>query len=221
MVVFCDPVGPEGLVGSDFAEVVAGLVGQDYESLQYLFFLVGPDDEVRQAYESHIAQHLPLAAVRKVEGNPGYVPTQNAAARLVEGDNGLFLFLHDDVCLASNAVSELVTELSRSNAAVVGPKLVQWDDPSLLQHVGMGVDRCGEIDPIVLPGEKDQQQHDAVADVFCLPSACLLVRSDLFRTLGSFHPGITFGGEEIDLCWRVHLTGGRVVVVPSAVSRHR
>ena len=127
--------------------MVAGLVGQDYESLQYLFFLVGPDDEVRQAYESHIAQHLPLAAVRKVEGNPGYGPTQNAAARLVEGDNGLFLFLHDDVCLASNAVSELVTELSRSNAAVVGPKLVQWDDPSLLQHVGMGVDRCGEIDP--------------------------------------------------------------------------
>lgn len=221
MVVFCDPVGPEGLVGSDFAEVVAGLEGQDYESLQYLFFLVGPDDEVRQAYESHIAQHLPLAAVRKVEGNPGYGPTQNAAARLVEGDNGLFLFLHDDVCLASNVVSELVTELSRSNAAVVGPKLVQWDDASLLQHVGMGVDRCGEIDPIVLPGEKDQQQHDAVADVFCLPSACLLVRSDLFRTLGGFHPGITFGGEEMELCWRVHLTGGRVVVVPSAVARHR
>jgi len=225
MVVFCDPVGgeaaPGGLVGADFAAVIAALVNQDYESLQYLFFLVGPDEDVRQAYESHIAQHLPLAAVRRVEGNPGYGPTQNAAARLVEGDNGLFLFLHDDVCLASNAVSELVTELSRSNAAVVGPKLVQWDDPSLLQHVGMGVDRCGEIDPIVLPGEKDQQQHDAVADVFCLPSACMLVRSDLFRTLGGFHPGITFGGEEMDLCWRVHLTGGRVVVVPSAVAQHR
>ena len=97
-----------------------------------------------------------------------------------------------------------------------GPKLVSWDDPSVLQHVGLGLDRFGEVDPITEPGEYDQEQHDAVRDVFVLPSACLLVRADLFRALGGFDPAITFHGDDVDLCWRVHLSGARVVVAPQA-----
>ena len=204
-----------------FNEVVAALAAQDYPSLQHLFFLVGVADHDRGVYEEQLQAAFPASVVRSVGDNPGYGPTQNEAARLVEGDSGLFLFLHDDVALAPDAVSQLVTEMFRSNAGVVGPKLVSWDDSSILQHVGMAVDRCGEIDAIVLPGEKDQQQHDAVADVFCVPSACMLVRADLFRAIGGFNPDITFAGEELDLCWRVHLTGGRVVVVPNALVRHR
>ena len=85
----------------------------------------------------------------------------------------------------------------------------------MLQHVGLGVDRFGEIDPLVEPGEVDQEQHDAVRDVFALPSACMLVRADLFRALGGFDPAIDFYGDDVDLCWRAHLGGARVVVVPS------
>ena len=91
----------------------------------------------------------------------------------------------------------------------------------MLQHVGLGVDRFGEVDPLVEPGEVDQEQHDAVRDVFALPSACLLVRADLFRALGGFDPAIAFYGDDVDLCWRAHLGGARVVVVPAARARHR
>lgn len=211
--------------------VLESLAAQDYPYLTYLFFVVGaPAGEANappaqaaplEPTTAAITAALPGAIVRTVVGNPGYGPTQNEAARMVEGDNGLFLFLHDDVALAPNAVSVMVAEMFVSNAALVGPKLVDWDDPSVLQHVGLSVDRTGEVDPIVLPGERDQEQHDAVGDVFCVPSACMLVRADVFRTAGGFSPEIDFGGEELDLCWRVHLTGGRVMVVPSAVARHR
>ena len=202
------------------------LGAQDYPHLTYLFFVVGApgggaDDPRLEATMRAITEALPQAILRTVVGNPGYGPTQNEAARMVEGDRGLFLFLHDDVALAPNAVSAMVVEMFASNAALVGPKLVDWEDPSVLQHVGLGVDRTGEVDPIVLPGERDQEQHDGVRDVFCVPSACMLVRADVFRTAGGFSPEIDFGGEEIDLCWRVHLTGGRVMVVPSALARHR
>lgn len=205
---------------------VAALAAQDYAHLTHLFFVVGApgggaDEPALQAATAAITAVLPQAIVRTVVGNPGYGPTQNEAARMVEGDNGLFLFLHDDVALAPNAVTAMVDEMFASNAALVGPKLVDWDDPSVLQHVGLGVDRTGEVDPVVLPGERDQEQHDGIRDVFCVPSACMLVRADVFRSAGGFSPEIDFGGEEIDLCWRVHLTGGRVMVVPTAVGRHR
>ncbi|HEX9260523.1 MAG TPA: hypothetical protein VF855_13370, partial [Acidimicrobiales bacterium] len=113
----------------------------------------------------------------------------------------------------------LVEELYSSNAGLAGPKLVEWDHPSVLQCVGIGIDKLGERAPISEPGELDQEQHDAVRDVFCLPTACLLVRTDLFRALGGFDPAV-HEGDDLDLCWRVHVSGARVLVVPAARARH-
>lgn len=205
--------------GPWFDEVLTALQGQDYRNLRRLFLLVdGPDVADTTA---RIRRVSPDAVLRTIPGNPGFGVAANEVLRLVEGDNGFFLLLHDDVALDPSAVRLLVEELYRSNAGIVGPKLVSWSDPSVLQHVGMAVDRVAAVDPLVEPGERDQEQHDAVNDVFALPSACLLVRADLFRALGGFDPAIDFHGEDLDLCWRAHLSGARVVVVPAARARHR
>jgi len=201
--------------GAWFAETLQALAQQDYPNLQTLFFVTSGSEVTAE-----IRQHLPDAIVRTVDGNPGYGPLMNEIGRLVEGDGGFFCLLHDDVALEPNAVSRLMEEMFRSNAGIVGPKLVMWDDPTIVQSVGFGVDRIGEVSSIADVGEKDQEQHDAVREVFALHSACLLVRADLFREIGGFAPDIRFFGEDIDLCWRVHLSGARVVIVPAAKARH-
>ena len=53
------------------------------------------------------------------------------------------------------------------------------------------VDKSGHEVPTVERGELDQEQHDAVQDVFCIPGAATLVRADLFASLGGFDPAIT------------------------------
>lgn len=203
--------------GPWFSQVLDGLARQDYPNLKSLFLVVGDAGDLPEQIRVAVAN----AFVRRVDGNPGYGIVANEVLHLVEGVNGFFCFLHDDVALEADAIRLLVEELYRSNAGIVGPKLVEWDAPTVLQHVGLGVDRFGEIDPIVERGELDQEQHDAVRDVFALPSACLLVRADLFHTLVGFDRSISFHGEDLDLCWRAHLGGARVVVVPSARARHR
>ncbi|MEI7548354.1 MAG: glycosyltransferase, partial [Actinomycetota bacterium] len=200
-----------------FEEVLRSLAAQDYANLKCLFLVAGDSAEL----PAQIRDTVPNSFVRAVAGNPGFGAAANEVLRLVEGDNGFFCFLHDDVALDSGAIRLLVEELYRSNAGIVGPKLVTWERDFVLQHVGYALDRFGEIDPIVEPGEIDQEQHDAVADVFAVPSACLLVRADLFRVIGGFDPTIQFYGDDIDLCWRAHLGGARVVVVPAARARHR
>lgn len=207
--------------GDWFDETLASLAAQDYTNFRTLFLLTERDDEGAAEVSSRIRTVLPSAFVRTLPGTIGFGAGANEVLRLVEGDNGFFLICHDDIALAPDAVRVLVAELFRSNAGIVGPKLVDWDEPRRLQHVGLGLDRFGEVDSIIEPGEYDQEQHDAVRDVFVLPSACLLVRADLFRALGGFDPAITFHGDDIDLCWRAHHTGARVVVVPDAVVRHR
>ena len=202
-------------------EVVTSLASQDYPNLQTLFFVTSSTSSASTAETEIIRHTLPAAVIRQVEGNPGYGPLMNEVSRLVEGESGFFCFMHDDVALDSNAISSMIEEMFRSNAGVVGPKIVMWDDVSVLQSVGLGADRIGDISPIVEQGEKDQEQHDAVRDVFLVPSACMLVRADLFREIGGFSPDMPLFGEDLDFCWRTHLSGARVLVVPTARARHR
>ena len=208
--------------GDWLAESLKGLAAQDYSSLQVLILVSGTSEnpgsrDILDAVESV----LPSAVVRFIGSNPGYAAGCNSVLNLVQGGSGFFCFLHDDVDMSGDAISLMVEELYRSNAGVVGPKLVQWDNPKMIQSVGSAVDRFGVELPYADDGELDQEQHDAVQDVFVLPSSSLLVRADLFRTLGGFNESIHSSGVDLDFCWRAHVTGARVVIVPAAVARHR
>ena len=44
----------------------------------------------------------------------------------------------------------------------------------------------------------------------------MLVRRDVFDALGGFDPAFAPHADDVDLCWRAHLAGHRVVVVPQA-----
>ena len=208
--------------GDWLGESLKGLVEQDYGSLQTLVLVSGTSETpgARVVLDTIESTH-PQAVVRFLGGNPGYAGACNAVLELVQGDSGFFCFIHDDVVLAPHTISSLVEELYRSNAGVVGPKLVHWDNPRMIQSVGSAVDRFGVELPYADDGELDQEQHDSVQDVFVLSSSCLLVRADLFRLVGGFNSSIHSSGIDLDFCWRVHATGARVVIVPAAVARHR
>lgn len=167
-----------------------------------------------------VARVLPGAFVRRLESNLGFGPTVDEILDLVSGAS-FYCICHDDVALDPDCVHELVAEAFRSNAAVVGPKIVDWDEPEKLLSVGFTIDRAAGRAPYAEHHELDQGQHDAVRDVFAVEGACMLVRSDLFSHLGGFDPEIDLLGEDLDFCWRTHLVGARVVVAPRAKVRHR
>lgn len=200
-------------------EVLASLAEQDYPNLQILILVAEADPSAMNYIASVTKTRLPGAHLRQIAGNPGFGQAVNAVLKLVEGTDGYFLFLTDEVALAPDALRALVEEAFRSNAGIVGPKLVEWDDRRRLVSVGFACDRLGEVDSEIEPHELDQEQHDAISDVFMVSSTCLLVRADLFHALRGFEPWIGTSGEDLDLCWRAHLSGARVMVVPAAIVR--
>ena len=208
--------------GEWFADSLRSLGAQDYPSLQILILVSGnPADPGARATLDAVETNLPSAVARFTGGNVGFAASCNAVLNLVQGDSGFFCFLHDDVALAPDAITQLVEELYRSNAGMVAPKLVHWDDPRMIESVGVAVDRFGVALPVADDGEIDQEQHDAVQDVFAVSSACMLVRADLFRSIGGFNPRLSVTGADLDLSWRCHIAAARVVVVPGSVARHR
>src|SRR5579875_2361183 len=209
VVVTTDP-------GDWFEECLASLAEQDYPNLSIL--VVDTASSVDPT--PRVAKVLPRAFVRRLPERVGFGRAANQALDAVEGASH-FLFCHDDVALAPDAVRLLVEEAFRSNAGVATPKQVRWDDPRRLLAVGAGANRLGVVHPLLEPGELDQAQHDAVRDVFVAPSGATLVRADLFATLRGFSPAIDQHGEDLDLCWRAQVAGARVVSVPAARVRHR
>ena len=57
----------------------------------------------------------------------------------------------------------MVEEAFRSNAAIVGPKLVRPTTPRSSSRSGAAIDRLGGSHTGIEPGEIDQEQHDARA----------------------------------------------------------
>ena len=201
--------------GGFLEQTLAGLGTQDYPALSVLVVDAGSERDPT----ARVGGALPSAFVRRLTGAPGFAAAANEALAAVDGA-AFFLVCHDDAVLDPGAVRILVEEAYRSNAGIVGPKLVRADDPDVLLEVGRAIDRLGGSHTGIEPGEVDQEQHDAVRDVFYVPSAAMLVRADLFRELEGFDPQSFPGSEDLDLCWRARLAGARVMVAPDARARH-
>src|SRR5271169_3351789 len=202
--------------GPGLEATLTSLVGQDYPEMSLLVVANGALDEVN----ARVAAVAPHAFVKVLEENRGFGAACNEAVLMVEG-TAFFLFCHDDVRLDSDAVHLMVEAAFRANAGVVTPKVVAYDDPLVLVHVGQTCDRFGVVQERIQPGEIDHGQQDLERDVFVAPGGVTLVRADLFATLRGFDPMITTLGEDLDLCWRAQVAGARVIVAPAARVAHR
>jgi len=201
--------------GPWFDEVLDALAGQDYDNLSVLVLVSGGAADPTE----RVARRLPEAFVRRLDEDRGFGAAVGEAMTMVEGAS-FFLLCHDDCAPAPDAVHLMVEESFRSNAGIVSPKMVRWDDPRVLLHVGQSADKTGAVVERVQDGEVDAGQHDAVRDVFCAPGGCTLVRGDLLRALGGYDPALVALGEDLDLSWRAHVAGARIVVAPAATVRH-
>ena len=202
--------------GDWFEETLESFATQDYQRLEVMVVDAAGDPSVPARVEAY----LPEASVLDASDTDGFSAAANALLD-THVDPVFLMICHDDIALEADAVRLLVVESLRSNAGIVGPKLVDWDNPDRLQHVAYIVDRFAVAADVVEPGEIDQEQYDAVVDVFAVPSACILIRTDLFRSLEGFDPKMPYHCEDVDLCFRAQLAGARVMAVPDARVRHR
>jgi len=200
--------------GSWLEQALRSLGSQDYPSLAVLVVDAASEEDP----SDRITGALPEAFVRRVP-HPGFAAAANEALYTVR--NATFLLVcHDDVVLDPGAVRLMLEEAFRSNAGIVGPKIVDADNPGVPLEVGRSIDRFGNPHTGIEPGELDQEQHDGVRDVFYVSDTAMLVRTVLFHELGGFDALRFPGAEDLDLCWRARLAGARVLVAPDARVHH-
>jgi GT2 family glycosyltransferase len=196
-------------------EALAALTGLRYSSLDIVVVTVGDVDLP--------ADVLPRRRLKGIVAQPartGFAEAVNAGLAQTASDAPYVLLLHDDAAPAPDAVQHLV-DLADANpdAAVIGAKLVEWDEPEILQEVGGSIDRFGARRAGLEAREVDHGQHDGVSDAVFASAACLLIRRSALDEHG-FDPEAWPLYEDVDLCWRVRAGGARVIVAPAARVRH-
>lgn len=195
-------------------DTLAALAAQDYRALSVLVIGAGGEQDAG-TLTARVAAVMPSAYVRAAGAPTSPLEAANSVIGTVEGAAYL-CFVRAGAQPEPAVVRLLVEEAYRSNAGIAGPKVVDRDRPEVLLDVGMAIDHYGVPFTGIEPGEIDQEQHDAVRDVFFVAEATMLVRADLFAALGGFDAALAPGVADLDLCWRAQLAGARVLAVPDA-----
>jgi len=129
--------------------------------------------------------------------------------------------LHDDSEPAPDALEQLLRGAAETRSAgVLGPKAKDWADREVILEAGVTIDTAGRRITGIEPREVDQGQHDGDRDCLAVGSAGMLIRRDVWDSVGGFDTGMALFREDVDFCWRVHQAGYRVRVITDAVVYH-
>jgi GT2 family glycosyltransferase len=220
------PAGPPNvlvvLVAHDGAtwlpRTLAGLDVQTHPDLDIIAVDNGSTDGSREVLLDHLGPDRVLVA--ELDLGFGAAVSMALDARPA-AEAPYVLMLHDDLVLAPDAVANLLDALeSDPRLAVVGPKLLSWDDDRELQSVGWTVDITGRADSGVDEGELDQGQRDAERRTLYVSTGGMLIRREVLDGLGRFDRRYHLFRDDLDLCWRAWLAGHDVEVIPDAQGTH-
>ncbi|WP_329033308.1 glycosyltransferase [Streptomyces sp. NBC_01725] len=230
-----------GLIGQErpVQNVIAADTGSADESATLLTESLGPDRVVhlarRTSFGTAVEEAVRTAGVLTPDDLPylkrpsGWDPVTRTwhdeaydMPDLPHGEPVQWLWLlHDDCAPEPDALAELLRVVDTdSHAAIVGPKLRGWYDRKQLLEVGVSIANSGRRWTGLDRREQDQGQHDQVRTVLSVSSAGMLIRRDVWEELGGFDRRLPLMRDDVDLCWRAHAAGHRVLVAPDAVLRH-
>ena len=172
-----------------------------------------------------LAAEFPAVRRISLDRNYGFTGGYNRALAQVEAD--YYVLINSDIEVPGGWLKPLTDWMdTHPHCAACGPKLLSYDQRDRFEYAGAAgglLDRYGYPfcrGRILQKVEKDEGQYDTPEDVFWVSGACLLVRSKLWKKLGGLDDRFFAHMEEIDLCWRMQLSGYTVTVVPESYVYH-
>ena len=152
--------------------------------------------------------------VRLVEPreNLGFAGGCNRGAAEATGD--VLVFLNPDTVVEDGALAQLGRTLDDPEIGIAMARLRLLDRPDLLNSGGTVVHVSG----LAWAGRfgEPAESIDGLEDVAAASGAALAIRRGTFAELGRFTEELFMYQEDVELSWRAHLAGLRVVVDPAA-----
>ncbi len=172
-----------------------------------------------------LRKEFPQVKLLEFSENYGFAEGYN---RAIKATNYPYtVLLNSDVATTEGWINVLYDYMEANpNVGACQPKIRAYTNKTHFEYAGAAggfIDRngypyCrGRIFDTV---EEDKGQYDEVMPIFWATGAALMVRSQLYIDAGGLDKDFFAHMEEIDLCWRILLTGSEIMAVPQSVVYH-
>ena len=131
------------------------------------------------------------------------------------------IFLNMDIEVHPDWINEIIKIFEKDNTiGAAQPKLLFLWDKKRINSMGHYLTAYGDWSNYVPYGQLDDNKDDNIKEIFIAFGAAIAVNSQIFKKVGMFDEDFFMYSEETDLCWRIWLSGYKVVLVPSSVVYH-
>lgn len=181
----------------------------------------GSDDDSKE----FLLGSFPQVRLISLSRNYGFAEGYNRG--LAQLENPYAVLLNSDVEPAPGWLEPMYDYCERhADVAACQPKIKSYRNRAYFEHAGAAggyIDRYGYpfcrgriFDEV----EQDCGQYNEVSDIFWASGAALFIRLSDYKAAGGLDKDFFAHMEEIDLCWRILLTGKRIVYIPESEVFH-
>jgi GT2 family glycosyltransferase len=165
---------------------------------------------------SIVRRSFPGIRLILLDKNYGFCGGYNRALEQVDAD--YCVLLNSDIEVTPGWLDPITELMDKDpNVASVQPKILSYTERNKFEHAGAA---GGYIDSLGYPFcrgrifdhvEEDHGQYNDEREIFWSSGACMVIRSNIFKSLNGFDEDFFAHMEEIDLCWKLHRRNLKVV----------
>lgn len=222
---FLDKDAPVGVVTVTFnsASVIRGFMNSLLEQAHTHFILYIVDNASTDSTLQCLSEYDdPRIVIVRNTTNFGAAEGNNIGIRAAFSDGcPLVVLINNDTVFGDDLLSQLLLGLQRHRSDMVVPKILYFDEPDKIWSAGgyfswlrgsarhFGSDRT------------DDGQFDQFRFVDYSPTTCMLIRKEVFQTIGFLDASYFAYFEDTDFCYRAHQAGIKLAYVSSARVLHK
>ncbi len=196
-------------------DCLSSLRRQTFKDFEVLLVDNGSSD----GSQAYVRTAYPEVTLLELKENQGFTGACNAGYQAAKGD--LIILLNNDTEVDSHWLESIANAFERvPEAGSVASKMLLFDQRDILHTAGDYYRADG------LPGnrgvwQKDSGQYDEEAVVFSACGGAAAYRRETLEQVGFLDDAFFFSCEDVDLGWRINLSGQKVIYVPEAVVYHK
>lgn len=148
--------------------------------------------------------------------NLGFGAACNLGAAIAKSP--FLVFMNNDILVEAGWLEPLLEAFDNRRVGIACPLVVLENERSVINSAG------GVCDFMALAWNRSLgrlRNSSLVGDFFYAPGSCFAIRRDVFEEVGGFDGNIFLFLEDVDLSWRVRLSGWALTLVPSSVVLHK
>ncbi len=169
--------------------------------------------------QTFVREQFPEVKLLELGRNLGFTGACNAGWRAAGGE--FIILLNNDTEVDANWLAEIVSAFRRRpDVGIIASKMLLFDRRDHFHTAG----DFYRIDGV--PGnrgvwQEDVGQYDTEEEVFGACGGSSAYRRQLLDDIGFLDDDFFFSCEDVDISWRAHLAGYKVLYVPTAVVYHK